>query len=172
MIIRYKNNIFERVKKNHADLAWNYPAMTLITFFNGNWGISYCLNKLSLSLNSGNMSRSEVSYFQGSVCFSIFWDAANAQQAEGGSHINPFVFFEMFVPAKPPPPKFQNSKLPEPKCRCRDHHCPPGDPHCFHLHLPRSWILLLVQLYPAKRRRFYQGIVALIKIEFKSINQT
>ena len=21
-----KNNIFERVKKNHADLAWNYPA--------------------------------------------------------------------------------------------------------------------------------------------------
>ena len=100
----------------------------------------------------------KLAYFQGSVCFSIFWDAANAQQAKGGSHIYPFVFFEMFVPAKPPPPKFQNAKLPEPKCRCRDHHCPPGDPHCFHLHLPRSWILLLVQLYPAKHRRFYQGI--------------
>ena len=26
MKIRDKNNIFERVKKNHADLAWNYPA--------------------------------------------------------------------------------------------------------------------------------------------------
>ena len=25
MTIRYKNNIFERVKKNHADLAWNSP---------------------------------------------------------------------------------------------------------------------------------------------------
>ena len=121
-------------------------------------GFPYCLNKLSLGLNSGNMSRSEVGYFQGSVCFSIFWDAANAQQAKGGGNIYPFVFFEMFVPAKVPPPKYQNAKLPEPKCRCRDHHCPPGDPHCFHLHLPRSWILLLVQLYPAKHRRFYQGI--------------
>ena len=89
---------------------------------------------------------------------SIVWDTANAQQAKGGRHIYPFVFFEMSVPAKPPPPKYQNAKLPEPKCRCRDHHCPPGDPHCFHLHLPRSWILLLVQLYPAKHRRFYQGI--------------
>ena len=100
----------------------------------------------------------KLAYFQGSVCFSIFWDAANAQQAKGGRHIYPFVFFEMSVPAKPPPPKYQNAKLPEPKCRCRDHHCPPGDPHCFHLHLPRSWILLLVQLYPAKHRRFYQGL--------------
>ena len=26
MMISDKNNIFERVKKNHADLAWNYPA--------------------------------------------------------------------------------------------------------------------------------------------------
>ena len=26
MKIRDKNNIFERVKKNHADSAWNYPA--------------------------------------------------------------------------------------------------------------------------------------------------
>ena len=25
MMIRDKNNFFERVKKNHADLAWNYP---------------------------------------------------------------------------------------------------------------------------------------------------
>ena len=25
MMIRYKNNIFERVKKNHAEMAWNYP---------------------------------------------------------------------------------------------------------------------------------------------------
>ena len=25
MTIRYKNNIFERVKKNHAEMAWNYP---------------------------------------------------------------------------------------------------------------------------------------------------
>ena len=116
----------------------------------------------------------KLAYFQGSVCFSIFWDAANAQQAKGGSHINQFVFFEMFVPAKPPPPKFQNAKLPEPKCRCRDHHCPPGDPHCFHLHLPRSWILLLVQLYPAKHRRFYQGIyLHWLRLNFnQSINQT
>ena len=32
MMIRYKNNIFERVKKNHADLAGNYPE-TLISRF-------------------------------------------------------------------------------------------------------------------------------------------
>ena len=25
MMIRDKNNIFERVKKNHAEMAWNYP---------------------------------------------------------------------------------------------------------------------------------------------------
>ena len=32
MMIKYKNNIFERVKKNHADLAGNYPE-TLISRF-------------------------------------------------------------------------------------------------------------------------------------------
>ena len=33
MMIKYKNNIFERVKKNHADLAWNYPAIKLENIF-------------------------------------------------------------------------------------------------------------------------------------------
>ena len=98
----------------------------------------------------------KLAYFQGSVCFSIFWDAANAQQAKGGSHINQFVFFEMFVPAKPPPPKYQNTKLLEPKYRCRDHHCPPGVPPCSVGDLPRSMLLLLLQLL--QQRQFYQGI--------------
>ena len=30
MMIRDKNNIFERVKNFHADLAWNYPARDLL----------------------------------------------------------------------------------------------------------------------------------------------
>ena len=29
MMIRDKNNIFERVENFHADLAWNYPAKAL-----------------------------------------------------------------------------------------------------------------------------------------------
>ena len=32
MMIKYKNNIFERVKKNHADLAWNYPKKLISRF--------------------------------------------------------------------------------------------------------------------------------------------
>ena len=40
-------------------------------------------------------------YFQGGVLFAIFWDADNAQQAKGGSHSYPFVFFEMFVFVRP-----------------------------------------------------------------------
>ena len=95
-------------------------------------------------------------YFQGSVCFSIIWDIwdANAQQAKGGRHSYPIVFFEMSVPAKPLPPKYQNTKLPEPKCRCRDLHCPPGVPPCSVGDLPRILLLLLVQLYSW----FYRGI--------------
>ena len=31
MMIRYKNNIFERVKKNQADLAWNYPFVIFVS---------------------------------------------------------------------------------------------------------------------------------------------
>ena len=31
MMIRYKNDIFERVKKNHADLAWNYPFVIFVS---------------------------------------------------------------------------------------------------------------------------------------------
>ena len=31
MTIRYKNNIFERVKKNHAEMAWNYPNNQWVT---------------------------------------------------------------------------------------------------------------------------------------------
>ena len=30
MMIRDKNNIFERVENFHADLAWNYPKAKLI----------------------------------------------------------------------------------------------------------------------------------------------
>ena len=29
MIRRFKKNIFERAKKNHADLEWNYPEVLL-----------------------------------------------------------------------------------------------------------------------------------------------
>ena len=32
MMIKYKNNIFERVKKNHADLAWSYPRWKIADF--------------------------------------------------------------------------------------------------------------------------------------------
>ena len=31
MMISDKNNIFERVKKNHADLAWNYPFVIFVS---------------------------------------------------------------------------------------------------------------------------------------------
>ena len=96
-------------------------------------------------------------YFQGCSIVSIAWDADNAEQAKGGSDINPFVFFEMFVPAKPPPPKYQNTKLPEPKYRWRDDHCPPCVPPSSVGDYPRSMAHLLLQLYP-KHRRFYQGI--------------
>ena len=39
MMIRDKNNIFERVENFHADLAWNYPLMFVVA------------NKLSFVLN-------------------------------------------------------------------------------------------------------------------------
>ena len=32
MMIRDKNNIFERVKNFHADLAWNYPSVKIVFF--------------------------------------------------------------------------------------------------------------------------------------------
>ena len=34
MMIRDKNNIFERVENFHADLAWNYPAAALLRKLN------------------------------------------------------------------------------------------------------------------------------------------
>ena len=42
MMIRYKNNIFERVEKNHADLAWNYPSFVWICFLK--WSSLNCLD--------------------------------------------------------------------------------------------------------------------------------
>ena len=35
MMIRDKNNIFERVENFHADLAWNYPEV----HFEVSWGV-------------------------------------------------------------------------------------------------------------------------------------
>ena len=47
MMIRGKNNIFERVENIHADLAWNYPQVCLQSFWDY---ASPCVNCLDLKV--------------------------------------------------------------------------------------------------------------------------
>ena len=114
--------------------------MTLITFFNGNWGICYCLIKISLSLNSGNMSSNEACLFPGKC---LRFNHLGRCKRTAGKRWKPqlsICFLEMFISAKSPQPKYQsakssvpkyqNAKLPVPAMyRSQDYNCPPRDPH-------------------------------------------
>ena len=140
---------------------WTQPSGVHCAFgnvFNGNWGICYCFIKLSLSLNSGYMSSNEACLFPGKCLLLNFLGRCKRTAGKRWKPHLSICFLWNVCPCKTATAKVPKCKITRTKCRCQDHHCPPGDPHCFHLHLPRSWILLLVQLYPAKHRRFYQGI--------------
>ena len=106
----------------------------------------------------GNSSSNEACLFPGKCLLLNFLGRCKRTAGKRWKPYQSICFLWNVFPARPPPPKYQNTKLLEPKYRCRDDHCPPCVPPCSVGDLPRSMLLLLLQLYPAKHRRFYQGI--------------